>query len=220
MDISESSSQPPTTSISTRFNLDHWDMQDTDTLLLSSDEVFFYVHQLKLLPRSSNHFGGLLVDNDAQGDREMDVDVNQPMSDTMFSLTPRLIVMGISSDVLNVILLALYSFLIQTYQPSPITLQGVIHTLVALGYDLDDIASPCSDLYEHLLKAANEDPLNMYAVAARYSFESLAVPASSMTLKVSLSEVTDELAQQMGPIYLRRLFCTLKPFSLVPFTNL
>ncbi|CAE6464505.1 unnamed protein product [Rhizoctonia solani] len=189
-------------SISSRFNLEAWDMQDADVLLLTPDQVFFYTHRSVLLRGSSNFFGGLFVDDVADNTRE--VDVSQPMSD--LSLEPKLVPVNIPSDVLNVVLLALYEFPIQKFAPSNEALREVILTLTSLGYDPSDIACPRSELFSLLLKSAAADPLRMYAAAAQCSFESLAVSTSALTLRTPLHEITDELARQMGPVYLRRLF--------------
>ncbi|EUC59271.1 40S ribosomal protein S14 [Rhizoctonia solani AG-3 Rhs1AP] len=175
-------------SISSRFNLEAWDMQDADVLFLTTDQVFFYTHRSVLLRSSSNFFG----------------DVSQPMSD--LSLEPKVVPVNISSSVLNLVLLALYEFPIQKFAPSNESLREVLLTLTNLGYDPSFIAYPRSELYGLLLKSAAADPLRMYAAAAQCSFESLAVSVSALTLRTPLHEITDELARQMGPVYLRRLF--------------
>ncbi|CAE6420065.1 unnamed protein product [Rhizoctonia solani] len=190
-------------SISSRFNLEAWDMQDADVLFLTTDQVFFYTHRSVLLRSSSNFFGGLLVDDNTHNARE-EVDVSQPMSD--LSLEPKVVPVNISSSVLNLVLLALYEFPIQKFAPSNESLREVLLTLTNLGYDPSFIAYPRSELYGLLLKSAAADPLRMYAAAAQCSFESLAVSVSALTLRTPLHEITDELARQMGPVYLRRLF--------------
>ncbi|EUC59270.1 40S ribosomal protein S14 [Rhizoctonia solani AG-3 Rhs1AP] len=190
-------------SISTRFNLNSWDMQDADVLFLTPDQVFFYAHSSLLLQYSSNYFGGLLVD-DTVDDVDEEIDVSQPMSD--WSMEPKLIPTNISSNILNVVLLALYQLPIKEFMPSNEILQAVIPTLASLGYDPCVIAYPQSELYGLLLRSAAADPFPMYAAAAQCSFETLAVAVSALTLQTPLHGVTDELAQQMGPIYLRRLF--------------
>ncbi|KAJ1305179.1 hypothetical protein OPQ81_000210 [Rhizoctonia solani] len=196
-------------SVSSRFNLGSWDMRDADVLLLTSDRVFFYAHRSVLLQYSSNYFGGLLVEDDTSFDTCEEVDVTQPMSDSdsLLNIEPKLVVVDIPSEAFNVVLLTLYRFPIQEFVPSNKTLHQVVPALASLGYDPSVIAYPRSELYGLLLKSAAADPLPMYAVAAHYSFESLAVSVSALTLRTSLHEITDELAQQMGPVYLRRLFC-------------
>ncbi|KAH7338301.1 hypothetical protein B0J17DRAFT_661914 [Rhizoctonia solani] len=194
-------------SISSRFNLDSWDLQDADVLFLTPDQVFFYAHRSVLLQHSSNSFGGLLVD-DATYDAHEEIDVSQPMSDSDSdsSLEPRLVPVNITSDILNVVLLALYQLPIQGFAPSNETLREVVPTLASLGYDPSVIVYPRSELHALLLRSAAADPLPMYAAAAQCSFESLAVAVSALTLRTPLHEITDELSQQMGPVYLRRLF--------------
>ncbi|QRW20776.1 ribosomal protein S11 [Rhizoctonia solani] len=192
-------------SVSSRFNLDSWDMHDADVLFLTPDQVFFYAHQSTILSHSTNSFGGLLADSASYSTAE-EVDTNQPMSESHFSSEPRLVVVNIPSDIFNVVLLALYRFPIHEYSPSIHTLRETIPTLVNLGCDPSAIASPRSELYGLLLKSAAVDSLSMYAVAAQCYFEALAVSVSALTLRISLDQITDDLALQMGPIYLRRLF--------------
>ncbi|GAB1521213.1 hypothetical protein RhiXN_05764 [Rhizoctonia solani] len=193
-------------SISSRFNLDSWDMHDADVLFLTPDQVFFYAHRSILLSYSTNYFGGLLAEDSACDNEE--VDVTQPMSDvdSFLSIEPKLVVVDIYSEVFNVVLLALYQFSIQEFMPSSQTLREVIYALASLGIDPSMIAHTRSELYGLLLKSAAADPLPMYASAAQCSFEPLAVSVSALTLRTPLHEITEELAQQMGPVYLKRIF--------------
>ncbi|CAE6347685.1 unnamed protein product [Rhizoctonia solani] len=200
-----SSPEPLPVSISSRFNLDSWDMQDADVLFLTPDQVFFYAHQSVILPYSTNCFGGLLLEIPPYDGCE-DIDITQPMDDSLLSPEPRHVQANIPSDILNLVLLALYRFPIQEFAPSNQTLRGAIRTLANLGCNPSVIAHPGSELYGLLLKSAAADPLPMYAVAAQCSFESLATSVSALTLRTSPDQITDDLAQQMGAVYLRRLF--------------
>ncbi|CCO32604.1 hypothetical protein RSOLAG1IB_10153 [Rhizoctonia solani AG-1 IB] len=192
-------------SVSSRFNLDSWDIQDADLLFLTPDQVFFYAHSSVILAYSTNYFGGLLV-GDPTYDVCEEVDVTQPMSDSFLSIEPKLIVVNITSDIFNIVLLALYRFPIQEFAPSNQSLRAVIPALTSLGCDPNTIACANSELYGLLLKCAAADPLPIYAIAAEYSFESLAVSVSALTLKTPLHEISEDLARQMGPIYLKRIF--------------
>jgi hypothetical protein len=49
-------------------------------------------------------------------------------------------------------------------------------------------------------------PLDLYALAATYDLYDLAVPTSSHLLSLSLASLTDEMAQRIGPVYVKRLF--------------
>ncbi|CAE6480453.1 unnamed protein product [Rhizoctonia solani] len=191
-------------SISTRFHMGERDMQDADIVLFSTDNVFFYSHRSTLLRESTNHFGGLLLDNDGMDE---EVDVSKPMNGLdLTAPTPALVVVPYPADVLNVILHLIYGFPVQRYQPSGSVLCQVLPALVALGYNLHAFVVPHSELFLLLIQAAASDPLPMYALAAQYSLEQLAVSISPFTLSGTLSDITDDLAQQMGPIYLKRLF--------------
>ncbi|CAE6454648.1 unnamed protein product [Rhizoctonia solani] len=191
--------------VSSRFNLNSWDMQDADVLFLTPDHVFFYAHRSVILPYSTNYFGNLLA-NDPTYDINEEVDITQPMSDSFLSIEPQLVVINVTSDVFNVVLLALYQFPIQEFAPSNQALREVIPTLASLGCNPSIIACAKSELYGLLLKSAAADPLPMYAIAAQHSFESLAVSISALTLRTPLHGITEDLAQQMGPIYLKRIF--------------
>ncbi|KAJ1308078.1 hypothetical protein OPQ81_002143 [Rhizoctonia solani] len=191
-------------SISTRFNLDSPDIQDSDMVLVSTDNVYFYAHKSILLLDSSNRFGSL-IPLSADGTESRGGD-----SPTTLSLglagAHTFITTDYSSDVLNVVLHAIYKFAVGGYRPSPTTLRAATNALSLLGYDLNFVYAPHSELFMLFLQAGVAEPLEMYALAAQYALEDLAVAVSTFTLSVSPSEITDDLAVQMGPIYLRRLF--------------
>ncbi|KAF8327902.1 uncharacterized protein EI90DRAFT_3066266 [Cantharellus anzutake] len=65
--------------------------------------------------------------------------------------------------------------------------------------------SPSSEAFAYLLLRADEDPLHVYSLAAHYSFEELAVPASTKALRIRLSDVGEHSAIIMGASYLLRL---------------
>ncbi|KAF8602881.1 hypothetical protein BDV93DRAFT_443356 [Ceratobasidium sp. AG-I] len=182
--------------VSTRFNPREEDIRGADLVLVSSDKIRFYVHQNTLLRQSSNHFGSLLPETIWA----------QPMdaSDIVASLA--FVNVNYTADVLNVLLHAIYGFSVQSYKPSPAILRETIVALANLGFSIETFLVPHSELYMLYLQAAATEPLPMYALAAEHSLESLAVSVSTFTLSVSLSDLTDDLAEQIGPTYLRRLF--------------
>ncbi|ELU45812.1 hypothetical protein AG1IA_00175 [Rhizoctonia solani AG-1 IA] len=192
-------------SISTRFHMGERDMQDADIVLFSTDNVFFYSHRSTLLRESANQFGGVLMEND---EMDEEVDVSKPMAGLdLTAPTPTLVVVPYPADVVNVILHLIYGFPVQRYQPPASVLRQVLPALVALGYNLHAFVTPHSELFLLLVQAAASNPLPMYTLAAQHSLEQLAVAISPFTLSGPLSDITDEMAQQMGPIYLKRLFC-------------
>ncbi|KAG8747318.1 hypothetical protein FRC10_001497 [Ceratobasidium sp. 414] len=206
----------PLVSVSTRFNPGKKDVQDANVVLITEDQVYFYAHREILLNRSSNNFGSLLYD--PAHDAEMEVDVSQPMDAADLVILPAIIATAYTADILNVVLHFIYGFSVESYRPAPATLRVATTALSGLGYSLADVFVPHSEPYMLFLQAGVLEPLAMYAVAARYSLESLAVAVSTFTLAIPPSDISDELAQQMGPVYLRRLFCMaslLSLFSLV-----
>ncbi|KAF8598921.1 hypothetical protein BDV93DRAFT_450177 [Ceratobasidium sp. AG-I] len=181
-------------SVSSRFHPDQPDMKDADLSLLATDAVFFYAHRAVLLRRSSNNFGGLVTSEHV---------VSQTGSQIRSS--PDLILTNYRPEVLQVVLLALYELPMSLCDPSFETLCAVITALATLGYDLQSIAPPQSELFKLFLEAAEGDPLSIYAIAAQHSFEELAISASRFSLNKPIKNLSDELAEQMGTVYLRRL---------------
>ncbi|KZS91267.1 hypothetical protein SISNIDRAFT_487590 [Sistotremastrum niveocremeum HHB9708] len=57
-----------------------------------------------------------------------------------------------------------------------------------------------------ILSYAPSRPLDVYTLAARYHLHDLAVSCSPHLLSLALPVLTDEIAQEMGPVYLKRLF--------------
>lgn len=187
-------------SISTRFNLEYPDVQDSDLVLVSTDNVYFYAHRTTLLHDSSNGFGSLLS-------LTPEPEAKDATTSTLGAAgTHKFITTEYTSEVLNVALHAIYKFSVQSYRPSPVTLRAATKAISDLGYDLANVFSPHSELFMLFLQAGVAEPLEMYALAAQLSLEHLAVAVSTFTLSVPPSDITDELAIQMGPIYLRRLF--------------
>lgn len=65
---------------------------------------------------------------------------------------------------------------------------------------------PGNPIYNVILNIALISPLEVYALVCMHNLEQLAVQISHHLLSTPLHELTDELCNQMGPIYLRRLF--------------
>lgn len=195
----------PLASVSTRFHPDEADMQDADLLLLATDAVFFYAHRAVLLRESSNNFGGLVTPAHVQ-DTHLSLKGNR---------APELVLTDYQPGVLNVVLLAVYGFSMRSCDPTLETLCEVIPALTALGYNLSSIAAPQTELFGLLLEAAEGEPFLLYAIAASHSFEELAVASSEFTLKMPITNLSDELAGQIGPVYLNRLLGTPFPLSTI-----
>ncbi|KAF8655250.1 hypothetical protein AX16_003153 [Volvariella volvacea WC 439] len=160
----------------------------TDVALLSSDEVFFYVHTPLLLGASDNGFRSLLPVTPESDGQDAIVCVPE------------------TSTVLNAILHTIYDMSCAHYSPSFETLVTVVEHLPLYGVNPKTRIVPGSPLYNLLLTHAPLCPLELYALAASFDLYDLAVATSSHLLSFTLSSLSDEMAQHIGPVYLKRLF--------------
>ncbi|KAJ7591132.1 hypothetical protein C8J56DRAFT_553646 [Mycena floridula] len=155
-----------------------------DLALLSNDSVFFYVHSSRLLAASDNQFRSLLSN----------------VGNSFVVSVPE------SSQVLNIILHAIYDLSCASYSPSFETLVAAVNRLPIYGVRPIDRILPKSGLYSSLLSHAPLFPLDVYALASCFDLYDLAVSTSPHLLSYQLSSLTDDQAQRIGPIYLKRLF--------------
>lgn len=161
-----------------------------DLVLLSSDSVFFYVHNHVLLAASDNNFNSLLPPSQKEK--------SGPMGHVV--LVPE------SSTVLNVVLHAVYDSSCSHYSPSFESLAAALNSMTTYGISLRTHVAATTPLYTLLLSLAPIYPLELYALAATYDLYDLAVPTSAYLLSFSLASLTDEMAERIGPKYLKRLF--------------
>jgi hypothetical protein len=205
-------------------------------VLASTDGVYFFVHRSKLLDGSSNSFGGLLQptsENKVIWNEFSSVLGNSPMAEDAYIDDPTIGLHSIASandfefstalgpdnqlpevlqvlepsSSLNIVLHVLYELPMEKFQPDLQLLCYVLSALVAFGYRPAHLVVPQSEIFRLLVAHSKSYPLAVYALAASHKIERLAVSCSSNTLRVELSELTDELATVMGPIYAKRLFC-------------
>ncbi|KAF7313753.1 hypothetical protein HMN09_00532400 [Mycena chlorophos] len=187
-------SQTPTTlvSVSTTFfpNAQHHPAGSVppDIILLSKDAVYFYVHSDVLIEASNNNFRAMLP---------------VPPSDT--TEEPVLSVPE-QSGVLNIILHVAYDLSSAVYQPPFETLSAAVEAMTTYGMDPQSKIQPSTPLFTMLLSHAPLFPLQLYALAAHYSLEDLAVPTSAHLLGYPLSRLTDYEVERIGATYLKRLF--------------
>ncbi|ESK97625.1 hypothetical protein Moror_17487 [Moniliophthora roreri MCA 2997] len=160
-----------------------------DIALLSSDSVFFYVHSELLLAASDNRFQSLLPDissKDAWQNLVINVDEKSP--------------------VLNIILHVVYGMSCAHYSPSFDILASAVNQLSFYGIVPRRQITPTSPLFTLLLSHAPLCPLDLYTLASKHDLNELAVSTSPHLLSLPLSTISDEIAEGMGPKYLRRLF--------------
>lgn len=188
--MEDSSTGSTLVSVSTSFypGAQHLPIQP-DTILMSTDSVFFYVHSHMLLASSENGFMGLLP--------------APPPSETNHET---LIAVPDDSVHLNVILHAVYDMSCAQYSPSFEVISTAVNRLHLYGVPAKKRIAPSRPLFSLLLSYAPVVPLDLYALAARHDLYDLAVSTSSHLLSFPLSTLTDDMAERIGPVYLKRLF--------------
>ena len=193
------------TSVSTAFYPGAYN-DSSDTIFSTADAVLFYVHSKIIMNATAHPFRSLL---------------GAPLSDPRFR--NHVISLSVSSDVLNIILHMLYGTSSAQYSPTFETLVTAVDQMPA--YDIQPCAHivPPTPLYNLLLSHAPFFPMELYSLAAHHSLDDLAVNASSHLLSYSICTLSDELAERIGAVYLKRLlflhlerFNTLKKILLRP----
>ncbi|KJA30021.1 hypothetical protein HYPSUDRAFT_251714 [Hypholoma sublateritium FD-334 SS-4] len=160
-----------------------------DIVLLSSDNVFFYVHSHILLAASENGFRGRIT---APTTPTKEADSIASIPD--------------NSTVLNIVLHAAYDMSCAHYSPPFPALISAVNRLHVYGISPKLRIAPSTPLFSLLLSHAPLFPIELYAVAASHDLYDLAVSTSSHLLSFSLATITDEMAEKIGPVYLKRLF--------------
>ncbi|KAL0579262.1 hypothetical protein V5O48_002766 [Marasmius crinis-equi] len=181
--ISISSAFGPATSLSTS-------RPPVNLILLTSDSVVFYVDEATLLQASSNSFKSLLP-----------ITAENQMQRILF-------MEDIPSAELEYMLQAIYNVRGNTVSAAANiqTLMRAVDRLPVYGISPGTCISPTSHLYQYLLSSAPLHPMEIYALAAQYGMETLAVTVSSHTLVLELSQISEDLSARMGSMYLLRLF--------------
>lgn len=166
---------------------------NADLVFVSSDSVFFYVHMSQILRESSNSFKSLVPDpHSLSAEDKSGVGPIVPLSDP--------------SPVLNIVLHTIYNMSFVHYSPANSTLVSAVDALHKYGISLRVHLTPSTLLYQYLLAQAPSSPFEFYATAGHYDLYELAAAVSPYTLAVPLSDLSDELVDRMGSIYLKRIF--------------
>lgn len=151
----------------------------TDVVLLSADQVYFFVHSAVLLKHSANGFAGLLGDDRAY--------------------------LPENSEVLNLVLHALYNLDPSRFRPTVSLMAATLRSLQHYDVSLDSLFTPSHPMSITLLHLGIQFPLETFALVASFQLEHLAVEISKKLVSVPLHNLTEELAEKMGTSYLRRL---------------
>lgn len=161
----------------------------TDTIFVSSDSVLFYVHCPAILVHSKSAFESFL---------------SAPLSHPRFR--GEIIPIPESSPVLNIILHVIYNLSPPTHGPSFDTLVAAITRMPCYGLTPKSYITSASQIHDLLLSHAPRHPFELYTFAAQFDLSDIAVPTSTYLLSYPLTNLSDEMAVRMGPIYLKRLF--------------
>ncbi|RPD58886.1 hypothetical protein L227DRAFT_179400 [Lentinus tigrinus ALCF2SS1-6] len=177
-----SQSVPLGLSISTAFTPSELvDGAAPDLLIVTSDAVHFHVHTRSILALSTNAFNRALA-----------------------SPVNTLVVME-TAAVMNVVLNVLYGWSCIVYEPEFEDVVVALAALVKYGASLPTLAVAPLPLFDLLLAQAPLHAIDIYASAGQYELEDVAVAVSAHLLAFSPSQLTDELALQMGPVYFKRI---------------
>ncbi|TFK60145.1 hypothetical protein BDN72DRAFT_850838 [Pluteus cervinus] len=197
--------------ISTAFNPETHETEP-DIIFSSSDCVLFYVDTQTITRTSPNafqelisafHYGG------AENDTPAGLRTIIPISE--------------SSVVLNIILHSLYASPCTQHSPPFRALVEAVYNMPLYGISPGTHITRTTYLYAALLAYAPIYPLVLYTLAGQHKIHDLAVATSSHLLSCSFFSITDEMAERMGSIYLKRLlelhlgrFNSLKELVLSP----
>jgi hypothetical protein len=163
-----------------------------DLTLRSTDSVFFNVHSAVLLQFSKNSFNSLIP-----------LYPISPVSDG--GVHPELILLE-DSHVLNIVLHLLYMIPCSQFCPSVDVISRTVGALIQYGVSIQSFAAPDTCLHNLILSRAPLHPIEFYAIAAEHNLYDLAVAISPHLMSFNLATLSDEVATQIGPIYLKRLF--------------
>ncbi|KAJ3477886.1 hypothetical protein NLI96_g10150 [Meripilus lineatus] len=161
-----------------------------DLIFLSSDAVFFYVHGHQVLGASENGFKSLLPPKPNKAREDIGPIISLPEN----------------SCVLNVLLHTVYHMHCTHYSPSIDILIAAVDAMHNYGIPVTKYIAIGTPLYQLILALAPVAPIELYSLAATYDLYDLAVPISSHLLAYPLPNITDELAERIGPVYLKRMF--------------
>ncbi|KAF4618468.1 hypothetical protein D9613_009881 [Agrocybe pediades] len=205
MDVDTSDSSEATITVSTAFNLDR--IPNADTFFQSSDGVIFCVESDVILKACSTAFH-----------------LSARMQPSSSDRTSSQMHLDIPSEELNVLLHALYRTSPTANSPDIDTLVRAIDCMPQHGLIPSVLMQPSSSpLHDLVLSQAPLHPVKVYALAARHGLTELARRASAYLLQYDLKQITDEVAERIGPIYLLKVavlqqhrFNSLKNILLKP----
>jgi hypothetical protein len=151
----------------------------------SSDAVRFYLHVDKIVSASENGFNDLLP---ATFPSQFPLQLSEPAA------------------VLNLVFCSFYAISCRCYKPTVLEVSVSIQALQKYGMTPGRAVNRSSPLYLALLDVLPENALQVYKLAAAYDLLDLAQVTSTHLQTYPLSSLTDVDAEEIGAIYLKRLF--------------
>ena len=164
---------------------------DADLIITTADGVNFHLHSAVLLAQSDNLFNYILVPR---------------AEDAAWRDGLLLFAVSDSAEVFTLVMCALYALPYADYDPAFCTLDTAVDAMRTYGLDVPALAANGTPLFALLLAHAPHHGLPLYALAAHHGLDALAVAASTHLLAFPLSDIDDEVAARIGPVYLKRLF--------------
>lgn len=158
-----------------------------DTILSSFDGVLFYVHAPTLLEASPDIFCPFIPS----------------LAEPIFRTT--IVAAETPSAELNIILHAIYKTSPAAHSPDIETIIRAVDRMPSWSISPKNILTPSNPVYELLLSHAPFWPLEVFALASYHGLEEMAINVSPYLLSYDLSTITDEMAERIGPIYLKKL---------------
>ncbi|KAI5822199.1 hypothetical protein K523DRAFT_422161 [Schizophyllum commune Tattone D] len=111
-----------------------------------------------------------------------------------------------TAETLNIILHAALNRELVGFAPSVSAIGAAVDRFNAYGLDASVLLAPGRPLHRLLASQIPTAPLAVYVVAARADARALAAAASAHLLDKPVHEISDEGAEAMGAVYLKRLF--------------
>ncbi|KAK7692358.1 hypothetical protein QCA50_003983 [Cerrena zonata] len=161
--------------------------ESPDTILISTDEVHFYVHRKQIMGASDSLWAGLLISSP------------ESLPSSSLHVTEY-------APTLEIILRSIYRLSLEDYSATLETVLAAINAMKMHGISLKSHISPGMPLFNALVDKLPSAPLEVYCVAAENDLFELACEASKYLLHMSMSSVTDVIALRLGHLYLRMLF--------------
>ncbi|KAL1673154.1 hypothetical protein EV122DRAFT_283295 [Schizophyllum commune] len=111
-----------------------------------------------------------------------------------------------TAETLNIILHAALNRELVSFTPSVSAIGAAVDRFNAYSLDASVLLAPRRPLHKFLTAQIPTAPLAVYVVAARADARALAAAASAHLLDEPVHKISDERAEAMGAVYLKRLF--------------